>query len=53
MVARTSGIQMGAEFLLHGVVSGHGHPVARLSMWRNDADNPGLNIYRHGNIKLV
>ena len=29
---------MGNEFLLHGVVSGHRHPVARLPMWRNDAD---------------
>ena len=28
---------MGTEFLLHGVVSGHGHPVTRLPVRRDDA----------------
>lgn len=28
---------MGTEFLLHGVVSGHRHSVARLPVWRDDA----------------
>ncbi len=28
---------MGSEFLQHGVVSRHRHPVARLPMWRDDA----------------
>ena len=28
---------MGTEFLLHGVVSGHRYPVARLPVWRDDA----------------